>query len=143
VADAAALGGAGQRPGLGELAFGRKVLPVIGHAECRIGSGKRPRETLFIVEIGRDHFDALIGQRPGIFRIRMTGDRPSRDSALRIVENGARQPAALRPRSADDRNDFAHRFGLPQKKTIRLSTAKYLQALMLLFMVETRGRRQA
>ena len=94
--------------GLRELALGREVLPVIRDAEGAIRAGERPHEARLVVQIGGDDLRAARRERSALFVVRVTRQRADGEAALRIVEDGPRQSAALRARCSHNRDPLAH-----------------------------------
>jgi len=88
------------------LLLRREVLPEVRDTEGTIGPVKRPRETLYIVEVGLNHLGTTAGEFAGRGRVRVAREGATAEAAVGVVENGSGKTAALGTGSTDDGDDF-------------------------------------
>jgi hypothetical protein len=102
---------------LGDVAYllqfllAREVLPEVGECKHPEGAGERLGEALDAVEVGLDHVGAGPGERLGLVRGGLPGERAGGETAVRVVQDGAGEPAALGAGRADDCDDLLVRHG--------------------------------
>src|SRR5581483_5251118 len=84
----------------------REMVPEEGDTESAVGAVKGALQAFKVVHIGFHHFGPEPGQRLGLLRIGVPGERAGSVFAAAVGADGADQTAALRPSCACNRNDL-------------------------------------